>query len=658
MSTDIIVAIIGAVAVIVAAIITKKNKKRREESRQQNTTIIKKNEKRSENSNQQNTTISDNNNSVFLSHNYKDKKFVRRLAEDLQKYGIKVWVDEAEIMVGDSLISKIGDGIESMDYLGVVLSPNSIDSPWVKKELEIAINKEINGKKVRVLPILYKKCTLPTFLEGKLWADFTVKSKYDSGLQDLLKRLAPQHSKQSALISKDNNLQEAKRICEEAILLHLERLNLKNISRSQAKVEILQVSPETINFWKENMRIDTLIRTSKSSFVEGPSRNPLPKGYIANWLMSLQSIEDDLAEIGKIKESGIEIFNSISEKTIHDIWSPSQQLIEKTSVITAPILYWLTRFTIAEKRRNELRKDRISPFEPLISLYEEGIFFLGLDERNVFVFYVPDESDDFNWENRTYLTPILINQVIPLNTDLHENIGYETEVSSARIKNRISNLRGQLLTIQVALLRHFGYWFYVHFPPMHEFLHTAFDPFRFVSLLEVGSHCLLQLNILNDKPQFQSNWLPTFDISAKFDSSSSIWGHVKPLIIGHYSNEINDSRCIDPILDIQIINYSRDPCIVNEVIVRNYGFWSEVKAMPMYGVLESAHTYNIEVDFKEETTVTQIDPPFFIAPQSPGRFKIRLLNFKKKCRGNFLLIQIGFKAGDEVCDTPIYMMDI
>jgi hypothetical protein len=45
--------------------------------------------------------------SIFLSHNHADKPFVRRLAQDLQAAGARVWLDEAEMLIGDSLIKKI-----------------------------------------------------------------------------------------------------------------------------------------------------------------------------------------------------------------------------------------------------------------------------------------------------------------------------------------------------------------------------------------------------------------------------------------------------------------------------------------------------------------------------------------------------------------------
>ena len=53
---------------------------------------------------------------VFISHNYKDKPMARKIAKELDKYGIKVWIDESEIRLGDSLIEKIRDGLDHMDY--------------------------------------------------------------------------------------------------------------------------------------------------------------------------------------------------------------------------------------------------------------------------------------------------------------------------------------------------------------------------------------------------------------------------------------------------------------------------------------------------------------------------------------------------------------
>jgi len=126
---------------------------------------------------------------LFLSHNHADKDFVRKLAIDLERNGAYIWLDEAEINVGDSLIQKISEGIMNVDFLGVVLSKNSVNSIWVRKEVEIALIEEINGKRIKVLPILLEKCEVPLFLKDKFYADFTQMGNYTNSLSLLLRAL-------------------------------------------------------------------------------------------------------------------------------------------------------------------------------------------------------------------------------------------------------------------------------------------------------------------------------------------------------------------------------------------------------------------------------------------------------------------------------------
>ena len=100
-----------------------------------------------------------------------------------------VWLDEAEIQIGDSLTRKIAEGIEHSRFIAVFLSPKSVEAPWVQKELDLAINREIKGGKVVVLPLVIEKCDLPAFLEGKLYGDFTSEEHYAATLAKLLRRL-------------------------------------------------------------------------------------------------------------------------------------------------------------------------------------------------------------------------------------------------------------------------------------------------------------------------------------------------------------------------------------------------------------------------------------------------------------------------------------
>lgn len=124
--------------------------------------------------------------SVFLSHSSKDKAFTRNLAERLRRLGVRVWIDEAEINIGDSLQSKIAEAIEETDYVAAVISHNSIQSSWVQRELQMAMSRELEDRAVRVLPILIEPCELPPFLRDKLYADFSDPNDFDAPFARLL----------------------------------------------------------------------------------------------------------------------------------------------------------------------------------------------------------------------------------------------------------------------------------------------------------------------------------------------------------------------------------------------------------------------------------------------------------------------------------------
>lgn len=124
--------------------------------------------------------------SVFLSHNHKDKPFVRKLARDLKYHGVSCWLDEDEIKVGDALIHRIREGIDSSNYFAIVLSANSVNAPWVRNELDTAMNHQINGKSIKVLPIMLEECEPPSFLVGKMYADFTKEENYEDSFKQLI----------------------------------------------------------------------------------------------------------------------------------------------------------------------------------------------------------------------------------------------------------------------------------------------------------------------------------------------------------------------------------------------------------------------------------------------------------------------------------------
>jgi hypothetical protein len=132
--------------------------------------------------------------SVFISHSSGDGAFVSRLANDLRSHNY----DARSIadVVGDSrnlsqseLDQRLREAILADTFFLPVLTPSAVASPWIHKELALAIDSESGSDFVKILPLLSQPCVLPPELGLRSPVDFT--RSYDDGLASLLSVLAP-----------------------------------------------------------------------------------------------------------------------------------------------------------------------------------------------------------------------------------------------------------------------------------------------------------------------------------------------------------------------------------------------------------------------------------------------------------------------------------
>lgn len=124
---------------------------------------------------------------VFISHSTHDKTFVRGLAVDLAAMGHQPWVDEWEILAGESIPERIGSGIEDADFLVVVLSQAAVASKWVEQEWQAKYWEEAKQRHIQVIPVLISDCTIPTLLRAKKYVDF--REDYTEALELLVKSI-------------------------------------------------------------------------------------------------------------------------------------------------------------------------------------------------------------------------------------------------------------------------------------------------------------------------------------------------------------------------------------------------------------------------------------------------------------------------------------
>ena len=93
---------------------------------------------------------------VFISHASEDKDaVVRPLANALVQHGLRVWYDEFELKIGDSLRRKIDKGLANSRFGIVVLSRDFIKKGWTNYELDGIISKSVSGEQV-MLPIWHE----------------------------------------------------------------------------------------------------------------------------------------------------------------------------------------------------------------------------------------------------------------------------------------------------------------------------------------------------------------------------------------------------------------------------------------------------------------------------------------------------------------------
>ena len=72
---------------------------------------------------------------VFISHSSSDNNFTSFLAKLLEFHHINTWYDNLDILPGYKFSKEIEDALNNSDSLIAVISKNSLQSDWVKKEV-------------------------------------------------------------------------------------------------------------------------------------------------------------------------------------------------------------------------------------------------------------------------------------------------------------------------------------------------------------------------------------------------------------------------------------------------------------------------------------------------------------------------------------------
>ncbi|MDA4108912.1 toll/interleukin-1 receptor domain-containing protein [Mycolicibacterium holsaticum] len=108
---------------------------------------------------------------VFISHASADKPTVRAITQALKDSGVNVWLDEADIRVGESITEGVTSGLVSSDLLLLAFSHQALQSRWVKRELNAFFMTAMANDKP-IVPCRLDDSDPPALLADIKYADF------------------------------------------------------------------------------------------------------------------------------------------------------------------------------------------------------------------------------------------------------------------------------------------------------------------------------------------------------------------------------------------------------------------------------------------------------------------------------------------------------
>ncbi len=102
-------------------------------------------------------------NDVFISYSHRDMAFVSQLHQELKQRGVSAWFDQTGIEAGDQWREEIVKGIMECNLFLLVLSPDSLGSRNVRKEIDLA-----ESHKKQIVPLRWRKSQLPPSVQYQL----------------------------------------------------------------------------------------------------------------------------------------------------------------------------------------------------------------------------------------------------------------------------------------------------------------------------------------------------------------------------------------------------------------------------------------------------------------------------------------------------------
>lgn len=184
---------------------------------------------------------------VFLSHSTKDKPTVRAVAERLRTDGLRVWFDEWELKPGDSIPSKIEEGLKHTRVLVLCMSSNAFGSEWAQLESYTFRFRDPLNKDRRFIPLRLDESPIEGSLAQFLYINW-LPDERDQAYAKLLEACRPPANPTAAQTDA-----EQERVVDEVIQLDLKSGIESYAFSSDGKHVLTGAYDNTVRLWDVEM---------------------------------------------------------------------------------------------------------------------------------------------------------------------------------------------------------------------------------------------------------------------------------------------------------------------------------------------------------------------------------------------------------------------
>lgn len=128
---------------------------------------------------------------LFISYNHTDEEWSKKLAarvrqEKWKGKNLRIFFAPWEIRPGESVDERIDRALPVSRYVGLVLSPESVDSKWVSEEWYSKHHAGMKRGERRIIPLYRCTCDIPPFIGHLNRIDFRDDDKFEEGIRLLL----------------------------------------------------------------------------------------------------------------------------------------------------------------------------------------------------------------------------------------------------------------------------------------------------------------------------------------------------------------------------------------------------------------------------------------------------------------------------------------